>query len=58
MAQYTIQAPDGKTITIEGPEGATEAEVIAKAQELYKPEYTTGEIISRGLERGITSSMR
>jgi hypothetical protein len=58
MAQYTIQAPDGKTITIEGPEGASEAEVIAKAQELYKPTYTTGEIISRGLERGITSSMR
>jgi hypothetical protein len=58
MAQYTIQAPDGKTITIEGPEGASEAEVIAKAQELYKPTYTTGEIVSRGLERGITSSMR
>lgn len=58
MAQYTIQAPDGKTITIEGPEGASEAEVIAKAQELYKPTYTTGEIVTRGLERGITSSMR
>ena len=58
MAQYTIQAPDGKTITIEGPEGASEAEVIAKAQELYKPTYSTGEILSRGFERGITSSLR
>ena len=37
MAKYTVQAPDGQTITLEGPEGASQAEVIAKAQELYKP---------------------
>jgi hypothetical protein len=58
MAQYTVQTPDGKTITLEGPDGASEAEVIAKAQELYKPTYSTGDIVTRGLERGITSSMR
>lgn len=37
MAKYTVQAPDGQTITLEGPEGASQEEVIAKAQELYKP---------------------
>lgn len=36
MAQYTVQSPDGNTIVIEGPEGASQADVIAKAQELYK----------------------
>lgn len=38
MAQYTVQAPDGNTITLEGPEGASQADVIAKAQQLYKAE--------------------
>lgn len=35
MATYTVQAPDGKTITLEGPEGASQADVIAQAQRLY-----------------------
>ena len=38
MAQYTVQAPDGKTITLEGPAGASQADVIAQAQQLYKPQ--------------------
>ena len=37
MAQYTVQAPDGHTITLEGPEGASQADVIAQAQKLYQP---------------------
>lgn len=37
MAQYTVKAPDGQLITLEGPEGATQEEVIAQAQKLYKP---------------------
>jgi len=37
MAQYTIQAPDGQTITLEGPDGASQADVIAQAQRLYQP---------------------
>jgi len=37
MAQYTVQAPDGQTITLEGPIGASQAEVIAQAQKLYQP---------------------
>lgn len=35
MAKYTVKAPDGKIITLEGPEGATQEEVIAQAQKLY-----------------------
>jgi archaellum component FlaC len=37
MAQYTVQAPDGQTITLEGPDGASQADVIAQAQKLYQP---------------------
>ena len=41
MARYKVQAPDGQIITIEGPEGASQEEVIAKAQELYKARPAT-----------------
>jgi hypothetical protein len=58
MPTYTIQAFDGKLITLEAPEGATQEQVIAAAQQLYKPEYGVGETIARGLERGVTSSIR
>lgn len=37
MATYTVQSPDGKTITLEGPDGASQADVIAQAQRLYQP---------------------
>ena len=35
MAIYKVQAPDGKTITLEGPAGATEAQIIQAAQAEY-----------------------
>ena len=35
MARYTVQAPDGSTIELEGPDGASPADVIAQAQRLY-----------------------
>lgn len=41
MARYKVQAPDGQIITIEGPEGASQEEVIAKAQQLYKARPTS-----------------
>ena len=41
MTVYTVQAPDGKTIKLEGPEGASKEEIISQAQALYKPEATT-----------------
>lgn len=37
MPTYTVKAPDGKTITLEGPAGASQEEVIAQAQALYRP---------------------
>lgn len=44
MAKYTVQAPDGKTVTLEGPDGASESDVIAQAQKLYSPPAATPEI--------------
>ena len=37
MAEYTVVAPDGKEITLEGPVGASQADIIAQAQKLYQP---------------------
>ena len=36
--EYTVVAPDGKEITLIGPEGASQQDVIAQAQKLYKPQ--------------------
>lgn len=38
MATYTVKAPDGKTITLQGPDGASESDIVAQAQALYKPQ--------------------
>lgn len=54
MKLYKVQAPDGSIIKIEGPEGASEQEVIRQAQLLYKkpeaeqvkaPEKTAGDYV-------------
>jgi hypothetical protein len=37
VPQFDVQAPDGRTITIEGPPGSTQAQAIAQAQAQYKP---------------------
>jgi hypothetical protein len=37
MAEYTVVAPDGKEIILEGPAGASQADIIAQAQKLYNP---------------------
>jgi hypothetical protein len=42
MAEYIVTAPDGKEITLEGPTGASQADIIAQAQKLYKPQARTG----------------
>ncbi len=41
MTEYTVRAPDGKTITLNGPPGASQADVIAQAQKLYQPKVAT-----------------
>jgi soluble lytic murein transglycosylase-like protein len=38
VATYTVKAPDGKTVTLSGPDGASQADIIAQAQALYKPQ--------------------
>lgn len=38
MATYTVKAPDGKTVTLKGPDGASQADIIAQAQRLYQPQ--------------------
>jgi hypothetical protein len=37
VGTYTVKAPDGKTITLQGPDGASQADIIAQAQKLYQP---------------------
>ena len=37
MATYQVKAPDGKTITLQGPAGASQEDIIAQAQALYTP---------------------
>lgn len=39
MAKYQVQSPDGSIITVEGPDGASQDEIIQQAQLLYnKPQ--------------------
>lgn len=45
---YTVQAPDGSEHVITGPDGASDAEVIAQAQKLLGPSKL--ESFSRGVE--------
>lgn len=42
MAIYKVQTPDGKTIRVEGPDGASDEEVLAFAQKSYKEESPGG----------------
>ncbi len=58
MPIVKIQAPDGKVLTMEVPDGASQEDILAAATELYQPQYGVGETIARGLERGVTSTIR
>jgi hypothetical protein len=37
MARYKVKAPDGHIVELEGPDGASDADVMAQAQRLYTP---------------------
>jgi hypothetical protein len=37
MAIYKVEAPDGKLLKIEGPEGASEQDILSIAAQLYQP---------------------
>lgn len=39
--EYIVVAPDGKEITLIGPEGASKEQLIAQAQRLYQPSKAT-----------------
>jgi hypothetical protein len=39
MATYTVTGPDGNTYNIDGPEGATEEQILQAAQELLGPRF-------------------
>jgi hypothetical protein len=57
--EYTVVAPDGKEITLIGPEGASQEQVIAQAQKLYKPQAKTGgTIMSSDVPTVITAQNR
>ena len=59
MAEYIVTAPDGKEITLEGPAGASQADIIAQAQKLYKPQARTGgTIMSSDVPQVITAQNR
>jgi hypothetical protein len=53
MPQFKVQAPDGKVITVEGPEGATEDQAIAFAQSQHQPQApSTGDELAKAAGRG------
>ena len=57
--EYTVVAPDGKEVTLIGPEGASQSEVIAQAKQLYKPQQrTNGTNISSDVPQVITEQNR
>jgi hypothetical protein len=60
--EYTVVAPDGQEITLIGPEGASQQDVIAQAQKLYKPQTleprTGGTIVSSDVPNVITEQNR
>jgi len=43
VAQYKVQAPDGSIMTLEGPDGAAEADILKAAEELYQPSSGFGQ---------------
>lgn len=54
MPQFKVQAPDGKVITVEGPEGATEEQAIAFAQKQAGAE-PAGRSLGGALVEGATN---
>ena len=59
MAIYQVKAPNGQLMKFEGPEGASEEQLLQTAAQQYysdisniTPQYTTGETISKAFSRG------
>jgi hypothetical protein len=43
--EYTVVAPDGKEITLIGPVGASQEEIISQAQRLYNPQASANQTV-------------
>lgn len=56
MATYTVQAPDGHMITLEGPDGASHEDVIAQAQRLYSAPAMPGTEAFGGQAPGVPTA--
>lgn len=50
MAVYRVQAPDGKILHLEGPDGAAPDEIMAQARKLYTPKADPRESAKMALE--------
>lgn len=61
MPKFEVTAPDGKTLEVEGPEGATQEQALAYAKSQYKPPETSGAMdffksIPRGAVQGLVGT--
>ena len=53
MPIFNVRAPDGSIMKINGPEDATDDELIYIAQQNYKPEPTFGQRVKSAFKEGI-----
>ena len=44
MAEYRVEAPDGSEMVLEGPDNASDEDILKAAQELYQPKSTLSKI--------------
>jgi len=57
MAEYKVEGPDGKIITMEGPDNATDEQILGFAKQQYlanlPPDYSFGQLASKSFDRGL-----
>ncbi len=57
MPRFNVTAPDGSTIPVDAPPGATEQDAIAFAASVYKPAAPTDGVPGPRKERGFLSAI-
>ena len=57
MAEYKVEGPDGKIITMEGPDNATDKQILGFAKQQYlanlPPDYSFGQLAGKAFDRGL-----